>query len=159
MTTGRIFTTAVAVTLVVAVAGCASSARRMPPAGPAGLAPVGYAAPMPTAPTAPPSYAAPLAPPPLPTAPPLAAAPLPPAVALPAPAQGIAGLTERKPDLCGAGKQSAAIGQPGSAVAGLGLTEPFRIVEYRGIEPQDYDPYRMVFRLDATGTIANIDCG
>ncbi|WP_176562612.1 hypothetical protein [Paracoccus liaowanqingii] len=41
----------------------------------------------------------------------------------------------------------------------LGLTRSFRVVEFRGIEPQDYDPNRIVFRLDATGTITQIDCG
>ena len=32
-------------------------------------------------------------------------------------------------------------------------------IEYRGIVPQDYNPDRIVFRLDATGTITQIDCG
>ncbi|MBM3605223.1 MAG: hypothetical protein FJX25_10855 [Alphaproteobacteria bacterium] len=77
----------------------------------------------------------------------------------PPPASGISGLEERKPDLCKARSHSSAIGQPRSVIPSLGLTKAYRIVEYRGIEPQDYDPNRIVFRLDAAGTITNIDCG
>ncbi|MGR3450937.1 MAG: hypothetical protein ACU0HS_10865 [Paracoccus sp. (in: a-proteobacteria)] len=51
------------------------------------------------------------------------------------------------------------MGQPSSAIAGLGLTKTYRVVEYRGIEPQDYDPNRIVFRLDAAGIITKVDCG
>ncbi|WP_347137728.1 hypothetical protein [Paracoccus sp. SSK6] len=78
----------------------------------------------------------------------------------PAPVAGVSGLTERKPDLCGASKNYAsAIGQPGSVIPTLGVTNDYRVVEYRGIEPQDYVPSRVVFRLDAAGTITNVDCG
>lgn len=89
-------------------------------------------------------------------------APAPATYVPPAPpaADGIAGLTEREPDLCGAKKNYAsAVGQPGSVIPTLGVTKDYRVVEYRGIEPQDYDPNRVVFRLDAAGTIANVDCG
>ena len=78
----------------------------------------------------------------------------------PTPALGVAGLTERKPDLCGATKNyGSSVGQPGSVIPTLGITKDYRVVEYRGIEPQDYDPNRIVFRLDAAGTITNVDCG
>lgn len=78
----------------------------------------------------------------------------------PEPALGVSGLTERKPDLCGARKNHASsIGQPGSVIPTLGITKEYRVVEYRGIEPQEYDPNRIVFRLDAAGTITNVDCG
>ncbi|MFN3525882.1 MAG: I78 family peptidase inhibitor [Paracoccus sp. (in: a-proteobacteria)] len=73
--------------------------------------------------------------------------------------QGISGLQERKPDLCGAERYASSVGQPGSTVPSLGITRSFRVVEYRGIEPQEYVPDRLVFRLDATGNISNIDCG
>ncbi|CAM3560257.1 Peptidase inhibitor I78 family protein [Paracoccus nototheniae] len=77
----------------------------------------------------------------------------------PAPVSGIAGLTERQPDLCKASEQASRVGQPGSVIPTLGLTRTYRIVEFRGIEPQDYDPNRLVFRLDAAGIITKIDCG
>lgn len=78
----------------------------------------------------------------------------------PEPALGVSGLTERKPDLCGARRDHAsAIGQPGSVIPTLGIAKDYRVVEYRGIEPQEYDPNRIVFRLDAAGIITNVDCG
>lgn len=69
------------------------------------------------------------------------------------------GLTERKPDLCKASTYSNVIGQPGTVVPTLGITKDYRVVEYRGIEPQEYDPNRIVFRLDSTGNISGVDCG
>ncbi|RNF33665.1 hypothetical protein A7A09_016040 [Paracoccus methylarcula] len=77
----------------------------------------------------------------------------------PTPAQGISGLEEREPDLCGAKDYTSYLSQPGSVIPTIGLTKEYRVVEYRGIEPQDYDPNRIVFRLDASGNIYNIDCG
>ncbi|MRX49695.1 hypothetical protein GI374_04375 [Paracoccus sp. S-4012] len=87
--------------------------------------------------------------------------PAPPPVALPAvaPVAGISGLEERQPDLCQAGRYTAALGQPGTVIATLGVNRAYRVVEYRGIEPQEYDPNRIVFRLDQAGRIYNIDCG
>lgn len=133
-----------AMTAVMAITlqACASSPMRMPPG-----TPVGYAAPA-YAPTpavaAPATYYAPVAVTP---------------ASVPPPAAGITGLTEREPDLCGAKSYARSIGQPASAITSLGLTKTFRVVEYRGIEPQVYDPNRIVFRLDAAGTITQIDCG
>lgn len=75
------------------------------------------------------------------------------------PAQGIAGLESRTPDLCGAKEYRQHIGQPGSIVPSLGLSKDYRLVQYRGIVPQDYDPNRLVFQLDASGNISNVDCG
>lgn len=68
-------------------------------------------------------------------------------------------LTERKPDLCNAARYNGYIGQPGSVVPTLGIDRAYRLVEYRGIEPQNYDPNRIVFRLDASGNISQVDCG
>ncbi len=154
---------AMAAGMALAVQGCASSPNRMPPAGgyagPAYAAQPGYA-PAPYA-AAPAPYAPP-APAPYPTAPYPAAAPFPaaPVVAdLPVATTGITGVTERKPDLCKASSYASSVGQPGSTIPTLGLPGAYRVVEYRGIEPQDYDPDRLVFRLDATGTITKIDCG
>lgn len=75
------------------------------------------------------------------------------------PVTGVAGLEERAPDLCKAGNYVSALGQPGAVIPTLGITRAYRVVEYRGIEPQEYDPNRIVFRLDAGGNIYNIDCG
>ncbi|WEF23866.1 hypothetical protein [Paracoccus sp. S3-43] len=98
-----------------------------------------------------------MAPAPAPIPEPAPVAYVPPA---PQPVAGLAGLTERKPDLCGATKNHAsAVGQPGSVIPTLGVTKEYRVVEYRGIEPQEYDPNRIVFRLDAAGIITNVDCG
>ncbi|AXC51060.1 hypothetical protein DRW48_04235 [Paracoccus suum] len=72
---------------------------------------------------------------------------------------GMSGLEERKPDLCHAKDYSGALGQPGSTIAGLGITRTYRVVEFRGIESQEYDPNRIVFRLDQAGNIQNVDCG
>lgn len=89
-----------------------------------------------------------------------APAPVPtPAVVAPVPTEGIAGLEERQPDLCHAKDYVANLGQSGSVIPSLGITREYRVVEYRGIEPQEYNPQRIVFRLDASGNIYNIDCG
>ncbi|WP_411838350.1 hypothetical protein [Paracoccus sp. ME4] len=155
-----VFRAALAALAMGAVQGCASGLTRMPPAA--------YA---PAAPMAPAVAPAPYAPAPYAPAPYQPAAPYPatagypsvvpaPAVAdLPPPATGITGLTEREPDLCKGSSYASSIGQPSSVIPNLGITKVYRVVEYRGIEPQDYDPNRIVFRLDAAGTITNIDCG
>lgn len=72
---------------------------------------------------------------------------------------GISGLEERTPDLCGAKNYTSSLSQPGSVIPTLGITKDYRVVEYRGIEPQDYNPNRIVFRLDSSNVITNIDCG
>lgn len=69
------------------------------------------------------------------------------------------GLTERKPDLCKASTYASYVGQPGSVIPALGVTREYRVVEYRGIEAQEYNPNRIVFRLDDLGNISAIDCG
>ena len=93
-----------------------------------------------------------------PPAPGIAPVPVP-AVEAPAPVAGFGGLEERKPDACHAKDYTSAMGQPGSAIPTLGVTRDYRVVEYRGIEPQEYDPLRIVFRLDQSGTVYQIDCG
>jgi len=94
----------------------------------------------------------------------VAAPPLPAPVVDPVPVAvpavtGVAGLQTREPDVCKAGTYRSAIGQPGSVIPMLGVTRQYRVVEYRGIEPQEYDPLRIVFRLDAMGNIQAVDCG
>ncbi len=85
-----------------------------------------------------------------------------PAVMAPAqivPVAGISGLETREPDACHAKSYTHALGQPGTMIPTLGVTREYRVVEYRGIEPQEYNPLRIVFRLDQAGAIYNIDCG
>lgn len=98
---------------------------------------------------------------PVPSQPP-APAPMPVAAVqpiAPLPTEGIAGLEERQPDLCGAKQYVPHLSQPASVIPTLGITKEYRVVEFRGIEPQEYNPQRIVFRLDAGGNIYNIDCG
>lgn len=76
-----------------------------------------------------------------------------------APVEGVAGLESREPDLCKAREYAQYLSQPGGIIPTLGITKDYRVVEYRGIEPQEYDPNRIVFRLDAAGNIQNVDCG
>ncbi|SOC05348.1 I78 family peptidase inhibitor [Rhodobacter maris] len=68
-------------------------------------------------------------------------------------------LEAREPDTCHAVEYTSALGQPSSVIPTLGITRPINVVEWRGIEPQEYNPQRIVFRLDAAGNIFNIDCG
>lgn len=68
-------------------------------------------------------------------------------------------LEQREPDTCHAVNYVSALGQPASVIPTLGITRPINIVEWRGLEPQEYNPQRVVFRLDAAGNIFNIDCG
>lgn len=98
---------------------------------------------------------------PVPSQPPVPApAPIPAVQPIaPMPTEGIAGLEERQPDLCGAKQYTPYLSQPASVIQTLGITKEYRVVEFRGIEPQEYDPQRIVFRLDAGGNIYNIDCG
>lgn len=73
---------------------------------------------------------------------------------------GIAGLTTREPTLfCKAETYTSYVGQPGSVIPTLGITRAYRVVEFRGLTPQDYDPNRILFNLDAMGNIAKVDCG
>ncbi|MFN3274589.1 MAG: hypothetical protein ACK41U_07955 [Paracoccus sp. (in: a-proteobacteria)] len=142
----------------LALAGCMMPVSRMPPTSPVAIAPMAQPA------AAQPAY--PQQPMAAPAAWPMAGAPaqtvpgLPPSTE-PAPTatRGIAGLQERKPDLCKAETYATSIGQPGSTVPSLGITRSYRVVDYRGIEPQEYVPDRIVFRLDAAGNISTIDCG
>lgn len=75
------------------------------------------------------------------------------------PVTNVSGLETREPDLCHAKDWVGYLGQSGTVIPSLSLGRPFRVVQWRGIEPQDYDPQRIVFRLDASGNIYNIDCG
>lgn len=82
---------------------------------------------------------------------------------IPAPAlpgtDSVGGLQERMPDGCKARDYVQYLGQPGSMIPTIPFTRDHRVVEWRGIEPQEYDPLRIVLRLDQAGNIYNIDCG
>lgn len=75
------------------------------------------------------------------------------------PVTQISGLQERAPDACKGSTYVPYLGQPGSLIPTMGITREYRVVQWRGIEPQEYNPLRIVFRLDAAGNIYNIDCG
>ncbi len=81
------------------------------------------------------------------------------ASAIAAPTIAAPGLESREPDLCHAIDYVPYLGKPGALIDTLALTQPYRIVPWRGIEPQEYVAGRIVFRLDAAGNIYNIDCG
>ena len=80
-------------------------------------------------------------------------------VVAPPPATGFAGLQSREPDACHAANYRSAVGQPATVIPSLGVRGPSRVVEYRGIEPQEYNAQRVVFRLDQAGVITAVDCG
>lgn len=66
---------------------------------------------------------------------------------------------EREPDLCQAVDYVPYLSQPAAVIPTLGITKAYRVVQWRGIEAQEYDAHRLTFRLDASGNIYNIDCG
>lgn len=68
-------------------------------------------------------------------------------------------LQQREPDTCHAVDYVSALGQPSAVIPTLGITRPINVIEWRGLEPQEYNPQRIVFRLDGAGNIFNIDCG
>ncbi|PYF09728.1 peptidase inhibitor I78 family protein [Rhodobacter viridis] len=68
-------------------------------------------------------------------------------------------LENRSPDTCHAAQYASALGQPSSVIPTLGIADPVNVIEWRGIEPQEYNSHRVVFRLDQHGNIFNIDCG
>ena len=91
-------------------------------------------------------------------------APPPPAVPGPQPGDVIGGTEgpgpeEREPDLCGLSDYLLYQGQPGSTVDGLSFARPFRVVEFGAIVTQEYDPARVNFFLDPSGTIVRVACG
>lgn len=68
-------------------------------------------------------------------------------------------LVEREPDLCHAADYQLYLGQPGTLVASLGITRPYRVVEFGGIVSQEYDAGRINFWLTPSGEITRIGCG
>lgn len=101
---------------------------------------------------------------PYPMAAPVAVAPVPPPVvvqpvAQPMAVSGVAGLQSREPDACHAATYRSAVGQPASVIPSLGVTREYRVAEYRGIEPEEYNALRVVFNLDAARIIQSVTCG
>ena len=82
-----------------------------------------------------------------------------PVVAQPVTVTGVAGLQSREPDGCHAANYRSAVGQPASVIRTLGISREYRVAEYRGIEPEEYDALRVVFNLDAAGNIQSVTCG
>lgn len=69
------------------------------------------------------------------------------------------GLTEREPDTCGAEDLQTLLGQNESVIAGLGLTNPFRIVRPDSILTQEYNSARVNIRVNESGTVLRVSCG
>lgn len=95
---------------------------------------------------------------PVPAPAPVVPAPAPVVADVPA-ATGVAGLVSREPDACHAADYRRHIGQPASIIPTLGITRKYRVAEYRGIEPEEYDALRIAFKLDAAGNIQSVTCG
>jgi hypothetical protein len=68
-------------------------------------------------------------------------------------------LEQRSPDTCHAAQYASALGQPAAIIPTLGISGAVNVIEWRGLEPQEYDSHRVVFRLDQKGNVFNIDCG
>lgn len=70
------------------------------------------------------------------------------------------GLNDKEPDTCHAADVAYLIGQPESAIAAAGIMRPTRVVSINSIVSQEeYDSFRINFKLDATGTVVAINCG
>jgi len=69
------------------------------------------------------------------------------------------GLVKREPDSCGASDFAGLIGKSEGMLRTVVLTGPYRVVPFGSLVTQDYNPLRINFRLDETGSIATIICG
>lgn len=69
------------------------------------------------------------------------------------------GLIERTPDLCGLTNYESYIGQPASALQGLRISRPYRVVPQDSIVSQEYNAGRVNFMLDGAGNVASVTCG
>ena len=69
------------------------------------------------------------------------------------------GLLNREPDTCGALTLQTAVGQSEFSIPTLGITSPVRIVRPDDIVTQEYNPQRINFAVDPSGTIQSVRCG
>jgi hypothetical protein len=69
------------------------------------------------------------------------------------------GLNDLEPDVCKGQVYAPLIGQPASAVAAAGITQPVRVIPLGSLITEEYSSQRIDFYLDAAGNIAKITCG
>ena len=69
------------------------------------------------------------------------------------------GLNDLEPDVCKGQIYAGLIGQPGSAVATAGITQPTRVIPLGSLVTEEYSSQRIDFYLDGAGNIAKVSCG
>lgn len=69
------------------------------------------------------------------------------------------GLNDIEPDHCGASEFDVYLGQPVAVLQGVPITRDYRVIPFDGIVTQEYNAYRINFRLNQRGAIAKVDCG
>ena len=69
------------------------------------------------------------------------------------------GLNDIEPDHCGAAAFDVYLGQPVAVLEGVPVSREYRVVPFDGIVTQEYDAYRINFRLNDRAKIAKVDCG
>jgi len=62
-------------------------------------------------------------------------------------------------DACGARAYSSLIGEPRTVLDGIPFSQPVRIIPHDGAVTLDYNAFRLNFRLDRAGRIAEVTCG
>jgi hypothetical protein len=63
------------------------------------------------------------------------------------------------PDTCGAAAFRDLVGQPDTALDGVTLPDPHRVIAWGSVVTLEYDPARLVIHLAEDGTIETVTCG
>lgn len=66
---------------------------------------------------------------------------------------------ERPNDSCNSAPFRPYLGQPFSALQGIFIPEPYRVLEEDSQATADYSPARLNFLLSADGTLRDLSCG
>jgi len=69
------------------------------------------------------------------------------------------GLNDIEPDHCGAADYDIYLGQPVAVLEGVPISRNYRVIPSDGIVTQEYNAYRINFRLNGRSDIAKVDCG
>lgn len=69
------------------------------------------------------------------------------------------GLNDIEPDHCGAAAFDVYLSQPVAVLQGVPISRDYRVIPFDGIVTQEYNAYRINFRLNGRGDIAKVDCG
>ena len=72
---------------------------------------------------------------------------------------GTPGLNDIEPDHCGAAAFDVYLGEPVAVLQGVPISREYRVVPFDGIVTQEYNAYRINFRLNGRGAIDRVDCG